>query len=639
MSTYAVTAENLKKYFKDIKAVDNVSLSISKGEIYGLIGPDGAGKTTLLRMLAGILKPDSGESLIAGLSSQKEHDLVKDHIAYMAQKFGLYQDLTVYENVKFYAELYGVEKHNLDNHIYDLLDFSYMRPFKDRRAGRLSGGMKQKLQLVCALVHKPDVLLLDEPTNGVDPVSRRDFWRILYKLSADGVTIVVSTAYLDEAERCTRVGLMNGGRIIAEGKPDEVVKKSGLGIVSIKCGNCRLASTILKEKFGSGNVHVFGDKVKVSFDNPEEGLEAVKDYLSRKGFSGFDAFVDEPTLEDIFLGVLQGSSETGDDILSMVASKRENPDDYSVKTKKLTKQFEDFTAVNSVDLSISYGEVFGFLGPNGAGKSTTIKMLCGLLPPSSGMGMVGGNNIVTNAEDIKKNIGYMSQKFSLYEDLKVFENINFYGRIYGLSGKKLSKRREWALELSGLSGRSKDMTANLTGGWRQRLALACSILHEPPIVFLDEPTSGADPASRRLFWNIIYELADSGVTVFVSTHYMEEAEYCDRLALIFRGNMIALGTPEQLKTEMMEDSIIEVTINQPQDYLDGLLRLESINDAALFGSGIHARTVFPDRAEEEIKNFFSQQNIIPRKIIKIKPSMEDVFVSLIEQADRENQND
>lgn len=623
----AVHAAGLCKKYKNVTAADNVSLTVKKGDIYGLIGPDGAGKTTVLRMLAGILPPDGGEASVCGFSCVTEQDSVKNHIAYMSQRFGLYPDLTVGENIRFYADLYGVRKQGLDRHIDELLDFSYMRPFKNRLAGKLSGGMKQKLQLVCALVHKPEVLLLDEPTNGVDPVSRRDFWKILYKLVADGMTIVMSTAYLDEAERCSVVGLMDSGRIIAEGTPEDVVKESGINVLSVRCGNCRKSAALLKAEFGAERVHLFGDRFRIFSTNPKEDIKTVRAMSPE-----FTVEADRPVLEDIFMQL--GSKSVVDErIISMVTDDIEQKSGDALVVKNLYKNFGDFVAVDNISLSVPYGEIFGFLGPNGAGKSTTIKMLCGLLPPSRGVGKVGGIDIVTDAEKIKANIGYMSQKFSLYEDLRVSENIDFYGGIYGLRGVELQKRRDWALELSGLQDRKSLMTADLVGGWRQRLALACSILHKPSIVFLDEPTSGADPASRRLFWAIISELASHGVTVFVSTHYMEEAEYCDRLALIFRGKMIAMGSPASLKSDTMKENIIEIKLNRPQDHIDALTALKCVKDVALFGAGLHVRTTDAD-CEIGLNGYFSSNNI-RAEVRRVTASMEDVFVSMIEDADAE----
>jgi ABC-2 type transport system ATP-binding protein len=621
---FAVFADGITKRYGGNTAVDGVSLKVARGGIYGLIGPDGAGKTTMLRVIAGILKPDGGEASVCGFSCEREQIQVKNSIAYMSQKFGLYPDLTVIENIKLYADLYGVEKHGMRERIDSLLDFSYMKPFKHRQAGKLSGGMKQKLQLICALVHKPKVLLLDEPTNGVDPVSRRDFWRILYGLVADGMTILMSTAYLDEAERCNLIGLMHNGKIIAEGTPEEVVKNSGIQVLSVKDGGDRSLVKRLKASMGSGNVHAYGDRIRVLTQNPLADTEKLVSIAPEAVVE-----TDRAMLEDIFMSI--GSDADADEhILSLIADGAGGKTGTALDVRGLTKKFGDFTAVNNISLTVPYGEIFGFLGPNGAGKSTTIKILCGLLPATSGEGVVGGVDIVHKPETIKSKIGYMSQKFSLYEDLKVSENIDFYGGIYGLTGAELAKRRDWSLKLAGLEDRKNLMTSELVGGWRQRLALACAILHKPSIVFLDEPTSGADPASRRLFWAIINELAASGVTVFVSTHYMEEAEYCDRLALIFRGDMIAMGKPAELKTERMKDRIIEVLVQNPFAHMEALSKLPSVLDVSLFGAGLHVRT--SDSAETAIKKYFDDKDI--KAVVRpVEATMEDVFVSMIEKAD------
>ncbi|MBN2646017.1 MAG: ABC transporter ATP-binding protein [Desulfuromonadaceae bacterium] len=538
---WAIRARGLHKAFAGVDAVAGLNLHIAPGTLYGLIGPDGAGKSTTLRLLAGLLRPDRGEAAIAGFDSLKQAERVKQHMAYMSQRFALYPDLSVDENVHFYADLYGMPREQRLKRTDQLLDFSALRPFRRRRAGQLSGGMKQKLQLICALIHTPEVLLLDEPTNGVDPVSRRDFWRILQQLVAEGITILVSTAYLDEAECCSCIGLLHQGRLVREGTPREVVERSGLQLVSVRGVDPSRLAKMLRQHLDPGQIHLFGDRVRVSCADPAELMLRMGNWLP----AGTEMVEDRPRLEDVFLALQQAPRD--ERLLAQVATGVTRRQGDAVVTRQLSRAFGRFTAVDRLDLRVPYGEIFGFLGPNGAGKSTTIRMLCGLLPPTSGCGSVAGYDLQRDGERIKQHIGYMSQRFSLYEDLRVAENIDFYGGIYGLSGKALSARRDWALELSGLGARRDELTASLAGGWRQRLALACAILHAPSVVFLDEPTSGADPASRRLFWDIIRELADHGVTLFVSTHYMEEAEYCDRVALIFRGAMVASGSCRELK--------------------------------------------------------------------------------------------
>jgi len=623
---WAVEARGLKKAFGPLVAVQSLALQVGHGTIYGLIGPDGAGKTTTLRMLSGLLRPDSGEAFISGFSSTSQQEQVKDRMAYMSQRFALYPDLTVDENIRFYADLYGMSGAERRERTELLLDFSTMRPFRQRRAGQLSGGMKQKLQLICALIHKPQVLLLDEPTNGVDPVSRRDFWRILYELVGEGMTIIVSTAYLDEAERCERVGLLHQGQLIREGTPAQVVEESGLHIVSVSCSRCIESARILKQHLDSDQIHLYGDRVRVRCDD----LQAMMIQLRRWLPDASDIVQERAQLEDIFM-TLQPADSEKDALLSQVAQGIDSPQGSAVITEDLTRTFGSFTAVDKITLDVPYGEIFGFLGPNGAGKSTTIRMLCGLLTPSAGRGQVAGFDVQRQGERIKTRIGYMSQKFSLYEDLRVVENIDFYGGIYGLSGTHLAKRRDWALQLSGLEQRRSEPTADLAGGWRQRLALACAILHAPSIVFLDEPTSGADPASRRLFWEIINELADHGVTVFVSTHYMEEAEYCDRLALIYRGAMIASGSAAQLKSQHHDGLLFQVAVERPQQWLDAVADLDQITDVALFGAGLHVTVRDAQQGQRQMEAFFRQQQVAAQVSVT-EPSMEDVFIRLIEQA-------
>lgn len=479
-----IQLSNLTKRFNELTAVDGLNLTIPKGELFGLVGSDGAGKTTTLRMLTGVLDASNGEARVLDCPC---HNLeaVRSKIGYMSQRFGLYPDLTVLENIRFHADIFGVPRGEWTARAEQLLAMSGLAPFTKRRAGALSGGMKQKLGLCCALIHTPEVLFLDEPTNGVDPVSRRDFWAILSTLLQEGVTIVVATAYLDEAERCHRVGLLHHGRLLACDTP-----------LALK----QLA-------------------------NPS---------------------ISDPSLEDVFISVLGEGSDTA-------VKRRPAPDlravAAAVSLEGLGRRFGDFVAVNDISLQVPKGEIFGFLGPNGAGKSTTIRMLCGILEPTSGNGHVAGFDVRKQAELIKENIGYMSQKFSLYEDLTVEENIAFYGGIYRLPGNELKKRADWVVEMAGLEERRHSKAGELSAGWRQRLALGCALLHHPPIIFLDEPTSGVDPLNRRRFWQLIHTLAAEGVTVFVTTHYMDEAEYCDRLALIYRGELVAVGSPYELKQQ------------------------------------------------------------------------------------------
>jgi ABC-2 type transport system ATP-binding protein len=475
-------------------------------------------------MLSGILDPHGGELMVLGQEFPAGAERVKGEVGYMSQRFGLYPDLSVAENIAFYADIFGVTGAERRERTGRLLAFSGLAPFSDRLAGRLSGGMKQKLGLCCALIHKPRLLLLDEPTNGVDPVSRRDFWRILRELHTEGVTIVVATAYLDEAGRCDRVGLIHDGKMIACDTPAAL---TGNGAISLE-------ELVISR---------IGGEVLPPFDNskgigPRRRPEGGGQSPSQKGGQGA-------------ISLRQSEANPPQSPFSKGGS-----DEPAVVLDHLTKRFDAFIAVDSVNLSVPRGQIFGFLGPNGAGKSTTIRMLCGILAPTSGSGTVAGFDIATQPERIKENIGYMSQRFSLYEDLTVEENIAFYGGIYRIPAPRLKERAEWVIRMAGLTERRQSRAGELSGGWRQRLALGCAILHEPAIVFLDEPTSGVDPLSRRTFWELIRTLAAGGVTVFVTTHYMDEAEYCDRLALIYHGELVAVGTPLELKQERTVDGVL-----------------------------------------------------------------------------------
>ena len=583
MDNVAIKTDGLTKTFGETTVLDRLTLSVSTGEIFGLVGPDGAGKTTTMRLLTSILDPTAGDAWVAGRHVVREAEAVKEQIGYMSQRFGLYADLTVSENIRFYADIYSVPEGERAARIGRLLEFSQLGPFRQRLAGNLSGGMKQKLGLVCALIHTPRVLFLDEPTNGVDPVSRRDFWRILRQLQQEQVTIFVSTAYLDEAERCGRLALIHQGRILALGTPAEIKRLFQGVLLEVCVSPARDAARLLRERLPDVEVTVFGDRLHVRLPVAGSGEAQVRDLLTRAGFSLASVREVRPGLEDVFVSMLAGREggapmrtgptppepgrvkpepvpvgswavvpvsafPSGPPAAGATALPGRPP---AVQVRELVKRFGDFVAVDRVSFAVGAGEIFGFLGPNGAGKSTTIRMLCGILEPTAGSGQVAGFDLGTQAERIKENIGYMSQRFSLYDDLTVEENIDFYSGIYRIPAARRAERKEWVLQMAGLERLRRSRTAILAGGWKQRLALGCAILHEPPILFLDEPTSGVDPINRRRFWDLIHDLAERGVTVFVTTHYMDEAEYCDRLGLIYRGELIALGTPRELKAERL----------------------------------------------------------------------------------------
>jgi ABC-2 type transport system ATP-binding protein len=487
----------------------------------------------------------------------------------------------------------------------------------------------------------------------VDPVSRRDFWRILYQLLREKVTIFVSTAYLDEAERANRLALINHGKLLACGTPDEIKQLMRGAILEIRTRRPRDAAALLQTRLQTESVGLFGDRVHlVTLQPAEETARQARELLERAGMPPLDVRRIEPSLEDVFVSVLADRPEAAVETARPMSVRDENPPDdkrrvpqhsegrdapAAVTVENLEKRFGRFVAVNRVSFDVGRGEIFGFLGPNGAGKSTTIRMLCGLLTPTSGTGTVAGFDIRTQPEQIKRNIGYMSQKFSLYEDLSVEENIDFYSGIYCIPAERKRQRKQWVIEMAGLAEHRKTRTAVLSGGWKQRLALGCAILHEPPILFLDEPTSGVDPVSRRQFWDLIYGMADSGVTIFVTTHYMDEAEYCDRLGLIYRGELIALGTPAALKTESMREDVLEVVCSEPEKALSELEELPTVKEAALFGTRLHVVALDGDAAMGDCRRLLAEHGHRLEAIQKILPSLEDVFVSLIEARDRAEQ--
>ena len=460
-----IHVENICKTFGKVQALGDVSLDVGKGELFGLVGPDGAGKTTLFRILCTLLLPDRGRASVEGFDVVKDMREIRRRVGYMPGRFSLYQDLSVEENLRFFASLFGT---TVDEG-YDCIKaiYSQIEPFRKRRAGALSGGMKQKLALSCALVHQPDVIFLDEPTTGVDPVSRKEFWDMLAMLKENGITIVASTPYLDEVRRCDRVAFLNEGRVHGIDTPGIILNR-------------------------------FADV----FNPP--GIE-------REGVA--------------------------------IINKEENV----IEVEHLVKAFGDFHAVDDISFSVRRGEIFGFLGANGAGKTTAMRILTGLNQPTSGSGRVAGYDISTEYEEIKKSIGYMSQRFSLYEDLSVAENIRLFGGIYGMSDREISVKTESLLNKLQFADHRNDLVASLPLGWKQKLAFSVAIFHEPKIVFLDEPTGGVDPATRRQFWQLIYDAAQRGITVFVTTHYMDEAEYCDRISIMVDGKISAMGTPEELK--------------------------------------------------------------------------------------------
>jgi ABC-2 type transport system ATP-binding protein len=546
MACAPIRLETVTKRFGEDTALSGITAEIGAGMVTGLVGPDGAGKTTLIRLLTGLLAPTEGRLEVLGHDTRTDAQSVQNAIGYMPQRFGLYEDLTVQENLNLYAELRGLPQAERKSTFERLLSFTALAPFTGRYAGKLSGGMKQKLGLACALIRAPQVLLLDEPSVGVDPISRRELWRMVQDLKGGGIAVIWSTAYLDEAERCDRVLLLNQGKLLFEGAPAELtsrVKGRVFQATGLE-GERRALLAVALGKPGVIDGVIQGRALRLVLKDAGATPDSLKAALGEP-FAGAEIAAAAPRFEDAFIDALGGSHGGRSVLAEGVAPKTARGP--VIEARGLTKTFGDFTAARDMTFTIPPGEIFGLLGPNGAGKSTTFKMLCGLLKPTAGEGRVAGFDLRRAAADARGRLGYMAQKFSLYGDLSVAQNLEFFASVYGLGGKRKRAKTDAMIETFELSRYLGTNAKDLPLGFKQRLVLACAVMHEPEALFLDEPTSGVDPITRREFWTHINGLVGKGVAILVTTHFMDEAEYCDRIALIYRGETIALGSPDALK--------------------------------------------------------------------------------------------
>lgn len=562
MNKPAICLHGLMKRFAgmDKPAVARLNRTLHAGYVTGLVGPDGAGKTTLMRMLAGLLKPDEGRAEVAGFDPIADDAALHTILGYMPQKFGLYEDLTVMENLNLYADLRSVTGETRRTTFARLLEFTALGPFTDRLAGKLSGGMKQKLGLACTLVGEPKVLLLDEPGVGVDPISRRELWQMVHELAGDGMLILWSTSWLDEAEQCHDVLLMNEGEVLWQGEPRTLTQTmSGRCFLlnSPQLNNRQLLQRTLRlEQVSDGMIQ--GKSVRL----------IVKKEVTAENISRADGLPDihieetAPHFEDAFIDLLGGASTAESPLGAILHTVEGTPGETVIEARQLTKKFGDFAATDHVNFAVKRGEIFGLLGPNGAGKSTTFKMMCGLLVPTAGQALVLDMDLKVSSGKARQHLGYMAQKFSLYGHLTVEQNLRFFSGVYGLRGQAQKEKITRMSDAFGLASIARHATDALPLGFKQRLALACSLMHEPDILFLDEPTSGVDPLTRREFWLHINSMVEKGVTVMVTTHFMDEAEYCDRIGLVYRGKLIASGTPDALKGQSADEHTPDPTMEQ-----------------------------------------------------------------------------
>ena len=627
-----------KSYRGRAAAVSGVTFEVRAGEVFGLIGPDGAGKTSVLQILAGVLSAGAGEARVAGVDIVRNPEGVKPLIGYMPQGLGLnlYDALTVQENIEFFRDLRGVPRKAYVANRDQLLGMTRLAPFLTRPAGKLSGGMRQKLALICTLIHLPDVLLLDEPTTGVDPISRRDFWSIIHRLvTTRGVTVLLTTSYMDEAERCHRVSLMHGGVLVGTGAPDILTGELAGRLFALRGLRDDEALDALPRVSAIESWTIAEGGVRVLARHGTADLEAA---LAARGLARVAAEPIPASLEDVFVHRLTNGHSSGADgivIAPSTALPRRDDDapaaagEAAVVADRLTCRFGAFTAVDGVSLTVHHGEIVGLLGPNGAGKTTLIKMLCGLLGPTSGGAVVAGHDVGQKPREVRRRIGYMSQRFALYPDQTVRQNLSLSAGLHGVAAAERRRRIAALLASLGLEATAERLPRSLPLGLRQRLALACAILHEPRVLFLDEPTAGVDPMARRQFWQLVHGLVHAHrVAVLVSTHYMDEVSHCDRLGFMHEGRLVAVGAPTELAREAERRGGPLVTVTTPA-FAPAFTRLrEHFPHAMLYGRQVRWQSAQPAADTARARDVLTAARIDAE--VSTRPlSMEDTFVAIV----------
>lgn len=666
-----VKVQGLKKSYGALEAVKGLDFDIFEGEIFGLIGPDGAGKTTTFHVLGGVMEQTEGSASVIG---QKPRD-VRLEIGYLTQQFSLYLDLSIAENLRYVAGLREVEKTEFEERSQKYLKLMNIERFSGRLAGELSGGMKQKLALCCALIARPKLLLLDEPTTGVDPVSRREFWDLLATVTTEGVTVAVATPYLDEAERCNRLILMHEGEIEEIGTPMELKKGLGLHRLEVRASAIdnlerRLHQVEKDDPSIFSDVQTFGDRLDVLVDDVEKACAAVRQAAAlEKTTDSLSIDVQEPTLENVFVTKLRAKSgseihavermfpfvdsgiKAGASIMTGASSRAEasiitgasSKAEASIKAETASgagsailaqgvkKVYGSFHAVKDVNLRIEYGDIYGLLGANGAGKTTTIKILCGLIKPTAGRMELCGQKSNLRSQSLRQRLGYMSQKFTLYDDLTIRENLEFYCGVYCVPDALKRERITWVLRSSDLAGQEGLLTSKLPGGWKQRLSFGAAVLHQPEVLFLDEPTSGVDPLARREMWKLIRDFSRQGTAVLVTTHFLEEAEYCNNLGFMVAGSLVAEGSPSQIKASQ-PGKLVEMRFGNAQAAYAFLKRKLVSWRVSMFADSLHVVFDDPDSELPALTNELTANGLAPLSTRQIDFSLEDSFISIVQRA-------
>ncbi len=626
-----IDIRGLYKHYGKTIAIRGIDLQIRRGELFGLIGPDGAGKTSTFNILGGVMEATAGDAKILGLPARD----ARNYTGYLTQQFSLYPDLSVDENIYYSAGLRLVPENQLDARRTKYLKLMQLDSFRDRLAGRLSGGMKQKLALCCALIAEPQVLLLDEPTTGVDTIARREFWDILAGLTAQNITVLVATPDLDEAERCDRVALIYNGQIQQMGSPSELKENLGLNRLIIRTSQLIQAEKALIVTGEIVEVSTLGDRLEVLVKDVKSGIAFVRDRLTQNNVQFEEIQPESPTLENVFTTLLRQKGSVPKSLpfprVKSLAISEPAKAKIAISARNLNRVFGSFHAVVDLNLDIRYGDVYGLLGANGAGKTTAIKMLCGLLPISSGEISLAGETGNLRSAELRQRIGYMSQKFTLYDDLTILENLQFYSGVYGIPPRQQREKISWVLSISGLEGQEHLLTRQLPGGWKQRVAFGASVIHEPEILFLDEPTSGVDVLARQQFWQLINDFARHGTAILVTTHYMNEAEQCSRMCFMVAGQKVAEGSASEIKAAQ-PGQLFELKIGELQGSYDRLRQFLEPWRVSIFGDRLHVVLDHPQEELPQVRSYLQSANLSLTDIQPMPFSLEDAFIGEVQRA-------